>query len=124
MCVFPKAHQPDGRDRALSFPRPALHHLSLGRRRRAASRSTSTTATTIRRSSAPRARRSVRAGQGVQWECYWENNTDNDFKFGPFTDTNEHCNWFGFYYPTDTQDESITCVTKDNQLTMTVRAGG
>ena len=61
------------------------------------------------------------AGQGLQWECYWENNTDNDYKFGPFTDTNEHCNWFGFYYPTDTPDESITCVTKDGVATTTVR---
>jgi len=60
-------------------------------------------------------------GEGIQWQCYWENNTDNDYKFGPFTDTNEHCNWFASYYPTDTLDESITCVTKDNVLTMTVR---
>ena len=60
-------------------------------------------------------------GQGIQWQCYWENNTDNDYKFGPFTDTNEHCNWFASYYPTDSLDESITCVTEDNVLTMTVR---
>jgi len=63
-------------------------------------------------------------GEGVQWQCYYENNTDNDFSFGPFTDANEHCNWFASYYPTDSLDESITCVTKDNQLTMAVRAGG
>ncbi|MBI1816803.1 MAG: hypothetical protein HYR72_17630 [Deltaproteobacteria bacterium] len=62
------------------------------------------------------------AGQGLQWQCYWENNTDNDFKFGPFTDTNEHCNWFGFYYPTDTDNEAITCVKKDGVSVTTVRA--
>jgi hypothetical protein len=60
-------------------------------------------------------------GQGLQWECHWENNTDNDFKFGPFTDTNEHCNWFGLYYPTDTTDEFITCVKKDGVAVTTVR---
>jgi hypothetical protein len=62
------------------------------------------------------------AGQGLQWECYWENNTDNDFKFGPFTDTNEHCNWFGLYYPADSLDEFITCVKKDGVATTTVRS--
>ena len=61
------------------------------------------------------------AGQGLQWECYWENNTDNDFKFGPFTDTNEHCNWFGLYYPADSIDEFITCVKKDGVAKTTVR---
>ena len=80
--------------------------------------------TTIRRSRSTIRRSCLPLGQGLQWQCYWENNTDNDYKFGPFTDTNEHCNWFGSYYPTDSLDESITCVTKDNQLTMTVRAGG
>ena len=61
-------------------------------------------------------------GQGLQWECYYENNTDNDFKFGPFTDTNEHCNWFGLYYPADSLDEFITCVKKDGIATTTVRS--
>jgi hypothetical protein len=63
------------------------------------------------------------AGQGFQWECYWENPSDRDFKFGPFTDTNEHCNVFAFYYPTQTQNEAITCVTKDGVSTTKVRAG-
>lgn len=60
-------------------------------------------------------------GQGLQWECLWINNTGTDFKFGPFTDTNEHCNWFGFYYPTDGSNEAITCVKKDGVVTTTVR---
>jgi len=60
-------------------------------------------------------------GGGVQWQCYWENNTDNDYSFGPFTDINEHCNWFGFYYPTDTSDEFITCVKQNGVAVTTVR---
>ena len=62
------------------------------------------------------------AGQGLQWECAWENNTDNEYKFGPFTDTNEHCNWFGFYYPTGAVNEAITCVKKDGVSTTTVHS--
>ncbi len=61
-------------------------------------------------------------GEGLQWECYWENPTNNDFAFGPFTDTNEHCNWFGFYYPTSTPDESMTCVKKDGVAVTTVHS--
>lgn len=63
------------------------------------------------------------AGQGFQWQCYWENFDNRDYEFGPFTDTNEHCNVFAFYYPTQTQNEAITCVTKDGVSTTTVRAG-
>jgi hypothetical protein len=63
-------------------------------------------------------------GQGLQWECYWENRTDSDFEFGPFTDTNEHCNWFGFYYPTGSLNESITCVKENGVAVTTVRQGG
>ena len=58
-------------------------------------------------------------GGGIQWECHWVNNSDNEYKFGPFTDTNEHCNWFGFYYPTGSLDESITCV-KSNGVSATM----
>src|SRR5262249_561095 len=47
---------------------------------------------------------------GLEWECYWENPNDVEYKFGPFTDTNEHCNLFAFYYPTESLHESITCV--------------
>jgi copper type II ascorbate-dependent monooxygenase-like protein len=61
------------------------------------------------------------AGGGLQWECHWVNDTDNEYKFGPFTDTNEHCNWFGFYYPTESQEESITCVKQGGVATTTVR---
>ena len=62
------------------------------------------------------------AGQGLQWVCEFVNNTDTDYPFGPFTDTNEHCNWFGIYYPTDSLDEAFTCVTKDGVATTTLRA--
>jgi hypothetical protein len=63
------------------------------------------------------------AGQGLQWECYWENFDSVDYAFGPFTDTNEHCNLFAFYYPTQTPNESITCVTEDGVSTTAVRSG-
>lgn len=66
---------------------------------------------------------SFTAGQGLEWECYWENPTSINFEFGPFTDINEHCNWFGFYYPTSTPDESITCVKEDGVAVTTVYTG-
>lgn len=65
----------------------------------------------------------IEAGHGLEWECYWENPTENEYKFGPFTDTNEHCNLFAFYYPTETLHEFITCVRKDGVDTTTVRTG-
>ncbi len=65
----------------------------------------------------------IPADHGLEWECYWENPNDVDYKFGPFTDTNEHCNLFGFYYPTDSLHESITCVRLNGVDTTTVRAG-
>jgi hypothetical protein len=60
-------------------------------------------------------------GEGLQWECYWENNDDVDYEFGPFTDTNEHCNLFAFYYPAQTNSEFITCIAEDGVSTTTVR---
>ena len=36
------------------------------------------------------------------------------FKFGPNTQKNEHCNLFGFYYPTDDPLEAIDCVHKED----------
>jgi hypothetical protein len=65
----------------------------------------------------------IPAGHGLEWECYWENPNDVEYKFGPFTDTNEHCNLFAFYYPTQTPYESTTCVRKDGVDTTTVRQG-
>lgn len=62
-------------------------------------------------------------GSGLQWECLWENNGPTTYTFGPFTDTNEHCNWFGFYYPTESLHESITCVKEDGVGTTLVRQG-
>ena len=60
-------------------------------------------------------------GEGLRWSCYWENPTDNEYKFGPFTDTNEHCNLFAFYYPAKNQDEAIQCVKEFGTSTTTVR---
>lgn len=65
----------------------------------------------------------IEAGHGLEWECEWVNPNDVEYKFGPFTDTNEHCNLFAFYYPTATLHESITCVRKEGVDTTTVRAG-
>src|SRR5437867_2603098 len=59
--------------------------------------------------------------KGLQWTCTYDNQTDQTYKFGPFTDRNEHCNLFAFYYPTDTPDEFTTCVQKDGVVTTTVR---
>lgn len=65
----------------------------------------------------------VEAQHGLEWECFWENPNDVDYKFGPFTDTNEHCNLFAFYYPTTSPYESITCVRDKGVDTTTVREG-
>jgi hypothetical protein len=65
----------------------------------------------------------IEPGHGLEWECHWENPNDIEYKFGPFTDTNEHCNFFAFYYPTDSPNESITCVRKDGVDTTLVRSG-
>jgi hypothetical protein len=57
---------------------------------------------------------------GLTWTCTYDNPTDDTFTFGPFTDKNEHCNLFAFYYPTSAPEEDITCVQKDSQVTVTV----
>ena len=57
---------------------------------------------------------------GLEWTCKYENDTDDEFKFGPFTDRNEHCNLFGFYYPTIGDREFMTCVQKDSVVTVKV----
>jgi hypothetical protein len=61
-------------------------------------------------------------GEGLRWTCTWVNNTDDDFEFGPFTDTNEHCNLFAFYYPALGRNEATYCVKKDGVQTTTVRS--
>lgn len=60
-------------------------------------------------------------GEGLRWTCTWVNNTDTDFEFGPFTDINEHCNLFAFYYPATGKNEATTCVKEDGVETTTVR---
>jgi hypothetical protein len=61
------------------------------------------------------------AGEGLRWTCTWDNPTDNDYEFGPFTDADEHCNVFAFYYPAQGKNEATYCVTKDGVATTTVR---
>lgn len=58
---------------------------------------------------------------GIEWTCTYDNDTDQDLTFGPFTDRNEHCNLFAFYYPTVGTNEFTTCVQKDHEVTVTVR---
>jgi hypothetical protein len=65
----------------------------------------------------------IEPGHGLEWECFWENPNDIEYKFGPFTDANEHCNFFAFYYPTETPNESITCVRNNGVDTTLVRSG-
>jgi hypothetical protein len=68
--------------------------------------------------SAPR----IEPGEGLRWTCTWDNTTDTDFEFGPFTDANEHCNLFAFYYPAQGRSEATYCVKKDGVETTTVRS--
>ena len=58
---------------------------------------------------------------GLEWTCRYENDTDQEFAFGPFTDRNEHCNLFGFYYPTLDDREFMTCVQQDQVVTVNVK---
>jgi hypothetical protein len=57
---------------------------------------------------------------GLEWTCTYQNDTDNEYKFGPFTDQNEHCNLFAFYYPTAGEHEFTTCVQKQGVVTVNV----
>ena len=56
----------------------------------------------------------LQPGEGLEWACTWQNDTTETFKFGPNTQKNEHCNLFGFYYPTDDPLEAIDCVHKED----------
>ena len=58
---------------------------------------------------------------GIEWTCTWDNPNDVDYKFGPFTDQNEHCNLFAFYYPSIGKTEAMTCVQENREVTVTVR---
>lgn len=58
---------------------------------------------------------------GLEWTCTYDNQTDQTFEFGPFTDRNEHCNLFAFYYPSFGKNEFMSCVQLEQQVTVTVR---
>ncbi len=49
-------------------------------------------------------------GEGLEWWCTYQNDGPETFDFGANTQRNEHCNLFGFYYPTQTSQEAIDCV--------------
>lgn len=61
-------------------------------------------------------------GESLRWTCTYDNRDDRDYEFGPFTDDNEHCNLFAFYYPTRAMAESTTCVVEGGVSTTTVRS--
>ena len=52
----------------------------------------------------------LHAGEGLEWRCTYQNNTHATFLFGSDTSRQEHCNLFGFYYPTASPQEAIACV--------------
>jgi len=56
----------------------------------------------------------LQPGEGLEWACTWQNDSTETFPFGPNTQKNEHCNLFGFYYPTDSPLEAIDCVHKED----------
>jgi len=49
-------------------------------------------------------------GEGIEWSCTYQNNTDKTFTYGPNAATQEHCILWGQYYPTDTVQEAFTCL--------------
>jgi copper type II ascorbate-dependent monooxygenase-like protein len=55
-------------------------------------------------------------GEGLEWWCTWQNDTTETFNFGANTQRNEHCNMFGFYYPTEAPQEAIDCVHRIDDL--------
>jgi hypothetical protein len=55
-------------------------------------------------------------GEGLEWWCRYQNDTTETFNFGANTQRNEHCNVFGFYYPTETAQEAIDCVHRIDDL--------
>jgi len=65
----------------------------------------------------------LRPGDGLQWTCYWQNNGDTTYKFGPNTQMNEHCNLFGFYYPTDAPQEGVECIHMSRSPDVEIRCG-
>lgn len=55
---------------------------------------------------------------GIEWTCTYDNPTDQTYTFGPFTEQNEHCNMFMFYYPAASPHEFMTCVQQDGVVTV------
>jgi hypothetical protein len=52
----------------------------------------------------------LEAGEGLEWRCTYQNESDETFRFGPNTERNEHCNLFGFYYPSHEPQEAVDCI--------------
>jgi hypothetical protein len=41
------------------------------------------------------------AGGGLQYTCDYQNDTDLDITFGPHVESQEHCNLFAYFYPSE-----------------------
>jgi hypothetical protein len=52
----------------------------------------------------------LQPGEGLEWWCTYQNDSDTTYEFGANTARNEHCNLFGFYYPSATPQEAIDCI--------------
>ena len=65
----------------------------------------------------------LRPGDGLRWICTWQNDGDQTYKFGPNTQMNEHCNLFGFYYPTDAPQEGVECIHMSRLPDVNLRCG-
>ncbi len=51
----------------------------------------------------------IPANGGLQYTCDFQNDTDQEVKFGPRVETDEHCNLFAYYYPADTGSSTHYC---------------
>jgi hypothetical protein len=45
--------------------------------------------------------RFIPGGGGLQYTCEFQNNGDEEIVFGPKVETNEHCNLFAYFYPSE-----------------------
>jgi hypothetical protein len=50
----------------------------------------------------------LKAGGGLEYTCEFFNDTNNEIKFGPKVETNEHCNLFAYFYPWE-EDHARYC---------------
>ena len=104
---------------ALPFPRRRVHGQQLGRQN---DRPGALPHRRLQRSELPALLREAPArGAGARVDVPLRERHRQDYTFGPFTDRNEHCNLFGFYYPTAGESEFMTCVQKESIVVVNVK---